>query len=152
MQVRLAGTEDARDVARLIAGFRDYYGEQLPDDETIRTVVERLLKDSRTEILLAGEPPCGIAQLRFRLSVWTGSDDAWLEDVFVEPEHRRAGVGRELMAASLERARERGCARVQLDVNERNEAALALYRSLGFDSGSPRRWEGGRDLYLTRWL
>jgi ribosomal protein S18 acetylase RimI-like enzyme len=139
-------------VARLIAGFRDYYGEQLPDDETIRTVVERLLKDPRTEILLAGEPPCGIAQLRFRLSVWTGTDDVWLEDVFVEPEQRRAGVGRELMAASLERARERGCARVQLDVNERNEAALALYRSLGFETGSPRRWDGGRDLYFTRWL
>jgi ribosomal protein S18 acetylase RimI-like enzyme len=152
VQVRLAGPGDARDVARLIAGFRDYYGEQLPDDETIRTVVERLLKDPRTEILLAGEPPCGIAQLRFRLSVWTGTDDVWLEDVFVEPEQRRAGVGRELMAASLERARERGCARVQLDVNERNEAALALYRSLGFETGSPRRWDGGRDLYFTRWL
>ena len=152
MPVRLAGTRDAEDVVRLIAGFRDYYGEQLPDDETIRTVVERLLEDPGTDVLLAGEPPCGIAQLRFRLSVWTGTDDAWLEDVFVEPGQRRTGVGRELMAASLERARERGCARVQLDVNERNEPALGLYRSLGFASGSPDRWNGGRDLYLTCWL
>ena len=152
MQVRLAGPGDAADVARLIAGFRDYYGEQAPDDATIRAVVDRLLKDPRTDVLLAGDPPCGIAQLRFRLSVWTGTDDAWLEDLYVEPERRGAGVGRELMAASLERASERGCARVQLDVNERNEAALGLYRELGFESGSPRRWDGGRDLYLTRWL
>jgi hypothetical protein len=27
-----------------------------------------------------------------------------------------------------------------------------LYRSLGFESGSPRRWDGGRDLYLTKRL
>lgn len=152
MQVRLAGPADAPDVARLIAGFRDYYGEELPDDSAIRAVVDQLLEDPRTDVLLAGAPPCGLAQLRFRLSVWTGSDDAWLEDLYVEPDRRGAGIGRELMAVSLERARERGCARVQLDVNERNEAALSLYRDLGFESGSPRRWDGGRDLYLTRWL
>lgn len=152
MEVRLAAPADAADVARLIAGFRDYYGERLPADATIRAVVERLLGDPRTDILLAGDPPCGIAQLRFRLSVWTGADDAWLEDLFVEPGRQRAGVGRALMEACLARAAERGCARVQLDANERNDAAISLYRSLGFESGSERRWDGGRDLYLTKWL
>jgi GNAT superfamily N-acetyltransferase len=152
MRVRLASPPDAADVARLIAGFRDYYGEELPDDTTIRAVVERLLEDPGTDVLLAGRPPCGIAQLRFRLSVWTGTEDAWLEDLFVEPGRRRAGVGRALMEASLARARERGCARVQLDANERNDAAIALYRTLGFESGLAQRWAGGRDLYFTRWL
>jgi ribosomal protein S18 acetylase RimI-like enzyme len=152
MEVRLASPGDAAEVARLIAGFRDYYAEEHPDDATIRAVVERLLEDPRTDVLLAGAPPCGLAQLRFRLSVWTGTDDAWLEDLFVEPGRRRAGIGRALIEACLARAGERGCARVQLDANERNDAALSLYRSLGFESGSPRRWDGGRDLYLTKWL
>ena len=152
MQARLASPGDRAEVARLIAGFRDYYGEELPSDETILSVVERLLEDPATDVLLAGEPPCGIAQLRYRLSVWTGSDDAWLEDLFVEPGRQRAGIGRALLEAAVARARDRGCARVQLDVNERNETALSLYRSLGFETGSPRRWDGGRDLYLTRWL
>jgi GNAT superfamily N-acetyltransferase len=152
MQVRLASPGDAGEVARLIAGFREYYREELPDDATILGAVERLLEDPGADFLLAGQPPCGVAQLRFRPSVWTGTEDAWLEDLFVEADERRAGAGRALAEACVARARDRGCARIQLDANERNDAALALYRSLGFESGSPERWDGGRDLYLTRWL
>ena len=150
--VRVAAADEAAEVARLIGGFRDYYGEELPPQETILATVERLIADPGTEYLLAGDPPCGVAQLRFRLSVWTGVEDAWIEDVFVEPRARRGGIGRALAEACIERARARGCLRIQLDVNERNEGALVLYRSLGFESGSPSRWDGGRDLYLTKRL
>jgi GNAT superfamily N-acetyltransferase len=114
--------------------------------------VRRLGADPDTEFLLAGNPARGFAQLRFRLSAWTGTDDAWLEDVFVEPEARGRGIGRALAEACIERARIRGCKRIQLDANERNAPALALYGSLGFETGSPRRWDGGRDLYLTKRL
>src|SRR3954453_7126198 len=152
MQVTLARPEDAAEVARLIGGFRDYYGEQTPGDESIRAAVERLLTDPGTEFLLAGDPPSGVAQIRFRHSLWTGGEDAWLEALFVPPDARRSGVGRALAEASVERARAPGCRPIQLDANERNEAALALYHSLGFESGSPARWDGGRNLYLSKRL
>ena len=148
--VRIATAAEAAEVARLIGGFRDYYGEELPAQETVLRTVARLIGDPSTVFLLAGEPARGVAQLRFRLSVWTGAEDAWLEDVFVEPQARGRGIGRALTEACVECARARGCRRIQLDANERNEAALALYRSLGFGSGSPRRWDGARDLYLTK--
>jgi ribosomal protein S18 acetylase RimI-like enzyme len=152
LEVRVASPDEAEEVARLLGGFRDYYGEELPAQEVLLATVRRLGGDPGTEFLLAGDPACGFAQLRFRLSAWTGTDDAWLEDVFVEPDARGRGVGRALAEACVERARARGCKRIQLDANERNAAALALYHSLGFASGSPRRWNGGRDLYLTRRL
>ncbi len=53
-----------------------------------------------------------------------------------------SGLGRALAEACVERARLRGCARIQLDSNERNGAAAALYSSLGFESGSRRGGTG----------
>jgi GNAT superfamily N-acetyltransferase len=147
--VRLAGRGDAGAVVSLVAAFRDWYGERTPGAEQIRQAVGVLLEDERTEFLLAGEPPLAFAQLRFRHSVWTGADDAWLEDLYVGEDARRGGLGRALVEACVDRARQRGCRRVQLDCNERNRAALRLYESLGFSAAQPKRWQGGRDLYLT---
>ena len=150
--MRLAQAGDAAEIAALIAGFRDYYGESEPADEMIGRMVTELLGDEATEFLLAGEPAVGVAQLRFRRSVWTGTEDAWLEDLFVAEDARRGGAGRALLRACVDRARARGCRRIQLDANERNVAAQPLYEQFGFSSSQPVRWKGGRDLYWTLWL
>jgi GNAT superfamily N-acetyltransferase len=152
VEVRVAKPGEEAEVAALIAGFRDFYGEAEPHDGQIERMVAELLHDERTEFLLAGDPAVGVAQLRFRPSVWTGTEDAWLEDLFVTVEARRSGAGRELVQGCVNRARARGCKRIQLDANERNEPAMTLYQSLGFRSAPPQRWDGGRDLYLTLWL
>jgi len=143
--VRLATQDDAADVARLMIGFRDWQGRSEPDDATIAATVERLLADPNTEFLLGGNPPVGVCQLRYRLSVWTGTDDCCLEDLFVDADVRGSGLGRELVDAALERARARGCTRMNLDAYEANDPALALYRSVGFDSWSAA---GGNDLFM----
>jgi ribosomal protein S18 acetylase RimI-like enzyme len=41
-----------------------------------------------------------------------------------------------LLQRVLERARDRGCRRVELDTNEGNDGAIALYESLGFSATS----------------
>jgi GNAT superfamily N-acetyltransferase len=152
MEVRVAGPGEEAEVVSLIGGFRDFYGESEPEDAQIARMVGELLDDERTEFLLVGEPAVGVAALRFRRSVWTGTEDAWLEDLFVVEDARGTGTGRVLVQGCLDRARARGCKRIQLDANERNEGAMALYESLGFASSSPQRFEGGRNLYLTLWL
>jgi ribosomal protein S18 acetylase RimI-like enzyme len=144
--VRLASQEDAADVARLMIGFRDWQGRTGPADDVIESTVRQLLADPNTEFLLGGSPPVGVCQLRYRLSVWTGTDDCCLEDLFVEADVRGSGLGRQLVDAALERARERGCTRMDLDANEANAPALALYRSVGFDSWSAAA--GGNDLFM----
>jgi GNAT superfamily N-acetyltransferase len=149
--MRIAEMADAPRVARLIAAFRDYYEEDEPSDEVIHRVVRRLIRGGEAEFLMAGEPACGVAQLRYRTSVWTGSLDCWLEDLFIERDARGGGIGRRLVEACIERARQQGCQRIQLDCNERNHNALSLYEAVGFSSRT-ERWQGGRDLYLTRRL
>jgi ribosomal protein S18 acetylase RimI-like enzyme len=144
--VRLATADDAADVARLMIGFRDWQGRTEPDDATIAATVRHLLADPNTDFLVAGEPAAGVCQLRYRLSVWTGTEDCCLEDLFVHADARGSGSGRALVDAALGRARERGCARMDLDANEANAPALALYRSVGFDSWS--KAAGGNDLFM----
>ena len=62
-----------------------------------------------------------------------GLGETWiLANVAVHPDYQRRGIARELMRASLEMMRRRGAARVILQVNYQNEAALRLYERQGF--------------------
>lgn len=53
----------------------------------------------------------------------------------VVPEHRRHGLGRQLMEATIELARQRGFRTMLLEVIEQNTPALTLYQQLGFSAG-----------------
>ena len=128
--IRTAGPEDLDTVTELLIGFRDWWNSDTPSDETFRTTAETLLTDPNTEFLLAGDQ--GVAQLRYRLSAWTGTEDCWLEDLYVRDSARGTGLGKALVEASFERANARGCRRIELDVNETNTSAIGLYTSLGF--------------------
>jgi len=147
---RLATAADASDVTRLLLLFRDWWDRDWPPDESWRRGVERLLEDENTEFLLAGDPPTGVAVLRYRYSLWQEALDCWLEDLYVEESARRAGAGDALVRAALDRARERGCRRVELDVNEANVPALALYEKLGFSSFSPEL--GGHNRLMRHYI
>jgi ribosomal protein S18 acetylase RimI-like enzyme len=146
----LAGLDEAEAIAGLLVEFRDHMGGDWPSENAFLASVERLLEDRGTEFLLAAPdddaPPAGVLQLRFRFSVWKAAPDAWIEDVFVRAGARRAGLGDALVTLALSRARERGARRVELDTNEDNTAALALYERHGFTTRS--KGGTGRDLFL----
>jgi GNAT superfamily N-acetyltransferase len=153
VRVWVASADEAGEVTRLMVAFRDWWRRDVPSDEAAAAGIARLLADEGTEFLLAGagdDRPVGICQLRYRYGFWYDAPDCWLEDLFVREDARGSGVGRALAEASVARARERGCRRIQLDVNEANPEALALYRSLGFDSIQDP--PGGNLLLMTRWL
>ena len=112
--------------------------------------MERLIEHRDTAFLLAtphdDAPPSGVAQVRFRFGVWWAAEDCLLEDLFVRADARGHGVGRALVEGVVDLARERGCRRVELDVNEANAPALAVYESLGFSAQDDRY--GGRNLFM----
>jgi ribosomal protein S18 acetylase RimI-like enzyme len=147
-QVRPATSSDAPLVAGLIAEFRDWWGYEGPSGESLARSVPKLLADANTDFLLAGTD--GVCQLRYRYGLWLESEDCELEDLYVRESARGAGLGRALVEAAVERARERGCGRIQLDTNEGNTAARALYESLGFSSWAET--PGGNNLLMRRRL
>jgi ribosomal protein S18 acetylase RimI-like enzyme len=133
----LAEPHEAEKVARLLIGFRDWFGRTDPPEEAFLEGVRRLIERDDTEFVLAAaesDDPRGVCQLRYRYALWTASDDCWLEDLFVRDADRRKGIGEALVAKAVERARERGCGRIELDVSESNGSAWSLYERLGFSA------------------
>ena len=153
MRVWRADPSEAATVARLIAEFGAWWGNDGPGEDEIRASVERIMAGGDGEYLLAtaddGEGADGVCQLRFRWSVWKSAEDCWLEDLYVRERARRSGLGRALVEAALDRARERGCRRIELDVNEDNAPARALYAATGFTE-EPK--PPGRTLFVGRSL
>jgi GNAT superfamily N-acetyltransferase len=149
-RVWLATRAEARVVAGLMVGFRDHLGLDWPSDNAFLAGVERLLDDLATDFLIGtphdDAPPSGVVQLRFRYGLWRAGFDCLLEDLFVTEDARGAGLGRALVQAALDRARERECRRMELDVNESNAAAIALYGSFGFSALANSY--GAPDLYM----
>lgn len=136
-RVWLADPSEAETVARLLVAFRDHMGRDWPSDNAFLAGVERLIEDPSTEYLLGApdddSPPAGVCQLRFRWGVWWAATDCLLEDLYVAEHARGSGLGRALVALALDRARERGCRRVELDAERDNAAAVGLYAAMGFE-------------------
>ena len=134
-RVWIAEPGEAAAVAQLLGEFRTrFFGRTEPSDESLLASVERLIRDPDTEYLLAGgDRAAGVAQLRYRHSVWSGTPDCWLEDLYVRDEERGQGLGAALVEAAIDRARARGCVRLDLDTKDTNREAIALYERQDFE-------------------
>jgi hypothetical protein len=95
VRVWRATPEEAPAVAALLAQFRDHMQYDGPGDDAFLASVERLIVRDDTEYLLAaaadGDPPQGVAQVRYRWGIWWDAEDCWLETC-MSP-RRRAGAG-----------------------------------------------------------
>lgn len=131
--VRRAKPDDAPEVARLLHDFNAEFSEPTPAVPILTERAREMLEAGEMTVLLAGEGPAeGLAQLRFRRSIWTGALDAYLEELYVVPKSRGGGIGRALLEAAMDTAREEGAAHVDLTTSEADTAALSLYESTGF--------------------
>jgi ribosomal protein S18 acetylase RimI-like enzyme len=132
IQVREAGVEDAAAIARLLHDFNSEYEMETPPVPELTRHAERMLSGGEMTVLLAGEGPDGLALLRFRPSVWTEQQEAYLQELYVVPHLRGKGIGEALMEAVLATCRERDAAWVELNTGDSDVAARALYEKLGF--------------------
>lgn len=150
--VWVADPRDAETVAGLMVGFRDHLGYDWPSENAFLAGVERLLDGRDTDFLLgaphADAAPAAVCQLRYRWGLWRAGVDCLLEDLYVDASARGGGLGRAVVAFAIERAKERGARRMELDTNETNIAARTLYESFGFVTASTAEgYDGANDLY-----
>jgi len=85
------------------------------------------------EVVLAfdGDTPAGYALWFRTYSTFLARPGLYLEDLFVYPEFRKRGLGRQLLAHLARIAVERGYGRMEWMVLDWNENAIRFYRSLG---------------------
>jgi ribosomal protein S18 acetylase RimI-like enzyme len=102
---------------------------RLSDINWIERAQEWSSKRSTTYLAMDVENPCGI------VSGFLGRDHptrAHLASMWVDPRHRRLGIGRTLVNAIIEWARRHGADTVRLTVTSNNDPAIEFYKSLGF--------------------
>jgi ribosomal protein S18 acetylase RimI-like enzyme len=131
---RRAQTSDAEAIAELLHDFNTEYDEFTPGPEALGKRLRWLLARGEVTVVLAGDPPCGLALMRFRPALWTDSLDCYLEELYVVPDQRRQGIGEALLKAAMEVARDEGAAHMDLGTGDDDVAARALYEKLGFNN------------------
>ena len=134
--IRLAEPDDVPAVLTLVRALAAY--EKEPDAVEMTTDDLRLAlfgpapgAGAFVAVPAGGGPVVGFAIWHETFSTWTGKRGAFLVDLFVDPEHRRAGHGRALLARLAATARDRGHRRLEWDVLDWNTPAQDFYRTLG---------------------
>jgi GNAT superfamily N-acetyltransferase len=79
----------------------------------------------------AGDAAVGFALFFHNFSTFLGRHGLYLEDLFVVPEWRGRGVGKQLLSHVAAIAESRNCGRLEWAVLDWNESAIAFYRRMG---------------------
>lgn len=131
--VRPMHPDDAPELARMAAELSAHEGAPPPpfDAGTVRRW--GFGPDRRFDgvVAVADGQTAGYALFHDGFHVGRGSPGLVLMDLYTAPEARRRGVGRALMAAVTDAARQRGGGWVVWQVHPDNTEALAFYRALG---------------------
>ena len=132
--LRMATAEDVPTILGFVRALAVY--EHL-EDEVLATDADfhqsLFGTPARAEALLAeiDGKAVGFAVWFYNFSTFRGRHGLFLEDIFVDPAHRGAGIGRAIFRFLAERAIAQGCARMDWDVLNWNSTAIRFYRSLG---------------------
>jgi ribosomal protein S18 acetylase RimI-like enzyme len=130
--IRRAGPADAQVIGRLLHDFNTEFEESTPGPQVVADRVRELMDSEDFAVLLVGSGPNGLAVLRFRPSIYSPALECYLAELYVQPGHRGQGLGRALIEAAIDLARERGANFMDLGTSEDDVAARALYERMGF--------------------
>ncbi len=135
--IRTATIEDVPLILKFIKGIAAY--EQLSNqvEATEEKIKETLFNDVRhAEVILAfdNETPVGFALFFHNYSTFRAKPGVYLEDLFVESEHRGKGFGKSLLLEVINIAKQRNCGRVEWSVLDWNTPAIDFYKSMGAEA------------------
>lgn len=132
-ETRRAGVDDVDALLFLMEQFYAEAGFAL-DRPSAAAAFRTLLSNPALGCLWiarSGGEPAGYVVLTIRFTMEHGGFSGQVDDLYVQPDHRRLGVGRSLLEALASECRARHCKALQVEVASTNDAALALYERCG---------------------
>jgi len=124
-------------VLPLIAAYQRFYGVEDIDEERNRAFFSRFLAPSDDGMLLGawrGEELVGYACLYWHFTSLVPAETVLLNDLYVAESNRGEGIGRALIEAGADVARERGAHQLQWVTSPDNKTARRLYDTTGAES------------------
>jgi len=134
VSVRPVRPDDVPAVVALVEELADY-------EKALHEV--RLTEEQLTDVLFAPSPAlfghvaevdgqvAGIALWFLNFSTWRGTHGIYLEDLYVQPQHRGSGLGRELLRTLAAVCVERGYSRLEWSVLDWNTPSIDFYKAAG---------------------
>ena len=131
--VRQAAVSDLDQLVPLFDGYRQFY-RQPSEPGRIRQFLKDRFEHSQSVIFVAmgGDAAIGFTQLYPSFSTGALSRIFILNDLFVDPNARKKGVGTALLNIAADHARLVGATRLVLSTEVTNTAAQALYKKSGW--------------------
>jgi GNAT superfamily N-acetyltransferase len=132
--IRPAAYEDSALVAALVRELADYERLAHEVEASEQMLADALLAPAPRvfcDIAEKDSAPAGFALWFYTFSSFRGRHGIWLEDVFVRPPFRGAGIGKALLAHLARRCVEEGLGRFEWSVLDWNAPAIAFYEAQG---------------------
>ena len=134
LRIEQATDKDVSVLLTLIRGLAEY--EKLSDsvsatEERLRTSLFGERPYAEAILAYRNNSPVAYAIYYFTYSSFQGLPGLYLEDLFVLPNSRGFGIGRQLLAFLARKAVALGCCRIEWAVLNWNEPAIRFYKNLG---------------------
>ena len=145
---RLASLKDEPPLLRMMRNLAEQEpGAYFFNEPVVRNALRHFLANpdlGQAWIFYAGEIPVGYIVLTLGYSFEFHGRDAFIDELYVEPQFRRQGIARRAMDFIEERALELGVNAIHLEVDDGNDPAVELYCRTGYQD---------HDRYLmSKWL
>lgn len=137
--IRLAQTNDIDGILELIGALADY--EHLrhamsATAEQIRNSLFSVQPEAYCILAFEDDEAVGFAFYFYNYSTFLGKKGLYLEDLFVKPDFRGKGYGKQLITYLMREAANSGCGRMEWSVLNWNTPAIEFYQSLGAEAMS----------------
>lgn len=132
--LRTATETDVPAILELIEALAEY--ERLRDacvatEDRLRATLFGAAPKAEVILAQSDGAVAGFALFCTNYSTFLAQPGIWLEDLFVRPEFRGFGIGKQLLARLAQLALERDCGRVEWAVLDWNAPSIGFYESLG---------------------